>query len=68
MVDPFNLPETYLDAYGKRKKSNKKKVAQGEGTFKPSKKKKKVEMVLDDVPLSEIHKALILKDTSGLAQ
>lgn len=66
LVDPFNLPETYPNAYGKRKKSSKKKVAQGEGTSE-SPKKKKVEMVLDDMPLSELQKATILKDTFGVA-
>lgn len=69
MVDPFNLLGTYPDAYGKRKKSSKKKYAHGEGTSEPQK-KKKVAIFLDeyDVPLSESQKAMILKDTSGVAQ
>lgn len=70
MVDPFNLLDTYLNAYGKRKKSSKKKDAQGEGTFEPQKKKKKVEMFLDEygMPLSERQKAMILNETSGVFQ
>lgn len=64
MVDPFNLPNTCPDAYGKRKKD-----ARGEGYFGPQK-KKKVEIFLDEdeVPLSECQKAMILKDTSGVVQ
>lgn len=57
LVDPFDLPNTCLDA-------------RGEGTSGPKKKKKKkkVAMFLDeyDVPLSECRKAIILKDASGV--
>lgn len=70
MVDPFNLPDTYPDAHGKRKKSSTKKDAQGKGTSEPQKKKKKVAIFLDEdgVPLSERQKVMIMKDTSGVSQ
>lgn len=35
LVDPFNLPETYPDVHGKRKKE-----FRGEGSFRAQKKKK----------------------------
>lgn len=65
MVYPFNLPETYPDVHGKRKKES-----IWEWSSRPQKKKKKVVVLLDEdeVPLSELHKAMILKDTSGVIQ
>lgn len=65
MVDPFNLPETYLDVHGKRTKKSR-----GEGSSRPQNKKKKVVVLLDEdgVPLSERQKAMLLRDTSGDVQ
>lgn len=37
LVDPFNLPETYLDVHGKRKKESRE-----EGSSRPQKKKKRL--------------------------
>lgn len=64
LVDPFNLSYTFPYAYGKIKKD-----AQGEESSGP-KKKKKVAIFLDEdeVPLSELHKPMILKDTFGVIQ
>lgn len=69
-IDPLNLPNTYPNTYGKRKKRNEMKDAQEEGSSELRKKNKKVEMFLDkdDMPLSECQKAMILKDTYGVAQ
>ena len=62
MVDPLNLPETYPDIHGKRKKESR-----GEGFSRPQKKKKVVAFLdEDEVPLSELQKAMLLKDTSGV--
>lgn len=63
MVDPFNLPETYLDMPGKRNKESRE-----EGSSRPQKKKKKVATFLDEdeVPLSERQKVMLLKDTYGI--
>ncbi|XP_050890337.1 uncharacterized protein LOC127095731 [Lathyrus oleraceus] len=65
MIDPFNLPGTYPDVYGKRKKESKE-----EGSSRPQKKKKKVDVLLDEdeMPLSESHKEMLLNDTSGVVQ
>lgn len=66
MVVPFNLPETYLDVHGKRKKESR-----GEGSSTPQKKKKKkIDALLDEdeVPLNEFQKVMLLKDTSGVVQ
>lgn len=64
-MDPFNLPETYPNIHGKRKKESR-----GEGSSRPQKKKKKVVVLLDEdmVPLSENQKAMLLKHTSGVVQ
>lgn len=50
LVDPFNFPYTFPDAYGKRKKD-----VLGEGSFGLQKKKMKVSMFMDEdeVPLNE---------------
>lgn len=57
--DPFNLPETYLDIHGKRKKESR-----GEGSSRSQKKKKKVVFLDEDVvPLCERQKVMLLKDT-----
>lgn len=62
LVDPFNLPETYPDVHGKRKKE-----FIGEGSSRAQKKKKvAIFQDEDEVPLSERRKAMILKDTSGV--
>lgn len=65
MVDPFNLPKTYPDVHGKRKKESRE-----EGSSRPQKKKNKDGVLLDEdeVPLSECQKAMLLKDTSGVVQ
>lgn len=64
LVDPFNLPETYLDVHGKRKKE-----FRGEGSSRAQKKKKiTIFQDEDEVPLSERQKTMILKDISGVVQ
>lgn len=65
LVDPFNLPETYPDVHGKRKKESREKESS-----RPQKKKKKVANFLDEdeVSLSERQKAILMKDTSGVVQ
>lgn len=63
-MDRFNLPETYPDVHGKRKKE-----FRGEGSSR-AQKKKKVAIFQDEdgVPLSERQKSMILKDTSRVVQ
>lgn len=62
LVDPFNLPETYPYVHSKRKKE-----FRGEGSSRAQKKKKiSIFQNEDEVPLSELQKAMILKDTSGV--
>lgn len=64
-MDHFNLPETYPDVHGKRKKEYR-----GEESSRSQKKKKKKKDVVlldeDEVPLSERQKAMLLKDTFGV--
>lgn len=64
LVDPFNLPETYPDVHGKRKKEFRGEVSPR------AKKKKKVAIFQDEyeVPLSERQKTIILKDTYEVVQ
>lgn len=53
MVDPFNLPESYPNIHGKRKKE-----LRGEGSFMPQKNAKIVVFLdEDEVPLSERQKS-----------
>lgn len=64
LVDLFNLPETFLDVHGKRKKEFK-----GERSSRAQKKKKIVVCLDEDgVPLSDLQKEMILKDTSAVVQ
>lgn len=63
MVDPFNIPKTYPDIHGKRKKES-----IGEGSSRPQKKKVVVFLDEDEAPLSERQKTMLLKDTSEVVQ
>lgn len=65
MFDPFNLPETYPDVHGKKKKE-----FIGEGCSRPQKKKKTNDVLLneDEVPLSRCQKDMLLKGTSRVVQ
>lgn len=64
LVDPFNLPKTYLDIHGKRKKE-----FRGEGSSRAQKKKKIVVFLdEDEVPLCKRQKEMLLKDTFGVVQ
>ncbi|XP_050897082.1 actin cytoskeleton-regulatory complex protein PAN1-like [Lathyrus oleraceus] len=65
LVDPFNLPETYHDVHGKRKKEF---ICKGSSRAQKKKKKIVIFQDEDEVPLSERQKAMILKDTSGVVQ
>lgn len=63
-MDPFNLPKTYMDVHGKRKKESR-----GKESTRPHKKNKVVILLdEDEVPLNERQKAMLLKDTSGGVQ
>lgn len=63
LVDLFNLPETYPDVHGNRKKE-----LRSEGSFRAQKKKIDIFQEEDEVTLSERQKAMILKDTSRVVQ
>lgn len=63
LVDPFNLPETHPDVHGKRKKEYRE-----EGFSRPQKKKVATFLDKDEVPLNELQKAILLKDTYGVIQ
>lgn len=65
LVDPFNLPETYPDVHGKRKKEYR-----GDGSSRSPKNKKIIIVLLDEdeMSLSENQKDMLMKDTYGVIQ